>query len=79
MKYQKTEWGIRVKTFMLKYGITQRKLADACGVSYPTLLAVIVGRTPGLHIVPKVDAYIAEFTAKYEPKNDGLCKPIENL
>lgn len=66
MRYEKTEWGIRVKVFSMRYGITLKEIAAAADVKYPTFLQVLVGKTPGHTITEKVDAFMEEYTAKKE-------------
>ena len=66
-RYLKTGWGCKVKEFTLKYGFTMKQLAEQSGVNYTVLAAVIVGRTPGYKIIPKVDAFMEEYAATHEP------------
>ena len=79
MRYGKTEWGIKVKIFTQRYGMTLRALADASGVKYNTLLQVNIGKTPGekAAIVEKVEAFMEEYTAKTNPTMN--LRPFEEV
>ena len=76
-KYQRTEWGVKLKMFMAQYGLSQKRIADESGVSYHGLMAVINGRTPGFDIKPKVDAFVEDFMSKNEPVKNGVLKPLQ--
>lgn len=62
MRRPKTEFGIELKVFCAKHGITIQQVAEGAGVNYPTLLACTVDRSPGYELIPKVK----EFMATYE-------------
>lgn len=67
MRYAKTEWGLNVKMFTQRYGLTLKDLAASSGVNYPTLLQVIIGKTPGHGVAPKVDAFMEDYAKKNDP------------
>lgn len=79
MRYGKTEWGLSLKMFTQRYGITLKQVAAAAEVPYPTLLQVIIGKTPGHSVVPKVDAFVAEYTAKTDPTMNRAVRPFEEV
>ena len=66
MRYAKTEWGIKVKIFTHRYGITLKRIAIESGVNYNTLLTVMVGKTSGdkSDLITKVDSFMADVAAK---------------
>lgn len=81
MRYQKTEWGIKVKIFTQRYGMTLKDLAAASGVSYNTLLQVNIGKTPGekAAIVEKVEAFMADYAAKADLTANKALRPFEEV
>jgi predicted transcriptional regulator len=56
-----------MKMFSQKYGLTLKQIADGAGVKVSVLYQVQIGRTPGNDIVPKVDAFIAEYEMNHIP------------
>jgi len=68
MRYQKTEWGIRVKIFSQRYGITLKDLSEAAGVKASVLYQVLIGKTPGTDLVPKVEAFMERYEADNRPE-----------
>lgn len=81
MRYQKTEWGIKVKIFTQRHGMTLKDLAAASGVSYNTLLQVNIGKTPGTKaaIVEKVEAFMADYAAKADPTANRAVRTFEEV
>jgi hypothetical protein len=77
MRYVKTEWGIKVKIFTQRYGITLKQLAAACDVKYSTLLQMLVGKCPGIDITPKVDAFMTEYVEKTDLASRRAITPIK--
>ena len=69
MRYAKTEWGIDVKVFTQRYGMTMKALASRAGVCYNTLLQVSIGKTPGnkTELIEKVEAFMADHSSKNDP------------
>lgn len=78
MRYQKTEWGIKVKIFTQRYGITLKELAAQSGVNYNTLLQVNIGKTPGekAAVVEKVEAFMQEYEARTDRTANMAVKPF---
>lgn len=60
MKKPRTEFGVECKIFMAETGMTTRELALASGVKENTLVAAMVGRTPGHDLVPVVRGYMEQ-------------------
>lgn len=58
MKKPRTEFGVECKIFMAETGMTVRELAQASGVKENTLVAAMVGKTPGHDLVPVVKGYM---------------------
>ena len=81
MRYAKTEWGIDVKIFSQKYGITLKTLAKRCDVNYNTLLLTMVGKTTGdkSGAVDKVNAFMTEFAATAEPNINRAVRTYEEM
>lgn len=79
MRYGKTEWGLSLKMYTQRYGITLKQVAAAAEVPYPTLLQVIIGKTPGYNVVPKVDAFVADYVAKNDPTMNMAVRPFEEV
>jgi hypothetical protein len=77
MRYAKTEWGIKVKIFSLRYGMTLEELAIAAGVKASVLYQVQIGKLPGHELTKKVDAFIAQYEATHIPK--PLLTPFEEV
>lgn len=61
MRKPKTNFGLEIKVFTAKTGMTAMQLAENSGVNYGTLLDVSVGRCPGHEIIPKVRKYMNEY------------------
>jgi predicted transcriptional regulator len=68
VRYAKTEWGVKVKIFSQRHGITLKQISAAAGVKNSTLLQVIVGKTPGLEVVEKVSAFMENYEATNKPR-----------
>jgi transcriptional regulator with XRE-family HTH domain len=81
MRYQKTEWGIKVMNFAQRYGMTLKDLANASEVSYNTLLQVRIGKTPGekAAIVEKVEAFMESYAATADPTANAALRPFEEV
>jgi len=81
MRYAKTEWGIDVKVFTQRYGMTMKALASRAGVCYNTLLQVCIGKTPGekAAIVEKVDAFMKDYASKTSPTINRPQRPFEEV
>lgn len=62
----KTEFGIEVKTFTAKHGMTVKELAEAAGVKYTTLVETTTGRCAGKELIPAVRAFMENYTAGAE-------------
>jgi transcriptional regulator with XRE-family HTH domain len=77
MRYAKTEWGINLKVFSMRHGITLAEIAESCGVSKSSLMQVIIGKTPGIEIVPKVDAFMDEYAATHDPAAKRAVTPLD--
>lgn len=58
VKKPRTEFGVECKIFMAETGMTVRELAQASGVKENTLVAAMVGKTPGHDLVPVVKGYM---------------------
>lgn len=58
MKKPRTEFGVECKIFMAETGMIVRELAQASGVKENTLVAAMVGKTPGHDLVPVVKGYM---------------------
>ena len=58
MKKPRTEFGVECKIFMAETGMTVRELAQASGVNENSLVAAMVGKTPGHDLVPVVKGYM---------------------
>lgn len=56
-----TPFGVRVSTFCAKAGMSASALAENSGVKYSTLLDCKIGRSVGIELVPKVDAFMDDF------------------
>ena len=78
-RYAKTEWGIGVKAFAARYGITMKDIAKGGGVSYNTFLQVTIGKTPGkdAEVVKKVDAYMKDYASKHDPAVRRALQSVE--
>jgi hypothetical protein len=57
--------------------MTLDELAAGAGVFVGVLRQVMVGRTPGYKITPKVDEFIAHYEATHKP--EPFFKPFEEL
>jgi predicted transcriptional regulator len=67
MRYPKTEWGIKLKVFSQRYGLTLTDIAKAAGVNVNSLYQVQIGKTPGHKIVEKVNSFIEKREAEGRP------------
>lgn len=61
MRKPKTEFGIEVKMFTARTGMTLRELAQRSGVKYTTLLDTTVGRCAGVDLIPLVRDFIRNY------------------
>lgn len=59
-----TPFGVKVSTFCAETGLSARELAEKCGVKYATLLDCKIGRSVGVDLVPKVEAFMTEYRGK---------------
>lgn len=64
MRYPKTEFGIELKVFCSKHGLTIESVAKNAGVNYATLLSCTTGRSPGYELIPKVKEYMATYEGR---------------
>jgi predicted transcriptional regulator len=62
--------------FGQQYGLTMKQIAEASQVPYPTFLQVLIGKTPGFNIVPKVDAFMEDYAAKTDPTVNMVMRPF---
>lgn len=67
MRKPKTEFGVEIKEFAARTGMTLRELAEMSGVKYTTLLDTSTGRSVGRELIPAVRKFMAE----YDHKNGG--------
>ena len=63
MRHKKTEWGLKVKLFCNKHGITIKEIAEATGVKASVVYATSVNRTAGYEVIKTVDAYMEQYEA----------------
>lgn len=61
MRKPKTEFGVEVKAFTARTGMTLRELAERSGVKYTTLLDTTIGRSAGHQLIPKVLDFIRSY------------------
>lgn len=61
MRKPKTDFGIEVKMFTARTGMTLRELAQRSGVKYTTLLDTTVGRCAGVELIPAVRNFINSY------------------
>lgn len=61
MRKPKTEFGVEIKMFTARTGMTLRELADRSGVKYATLLDTTIGRSAGHKLIPKVQDFIRNY------------------
>jgi len=66
-KYPKTEWGIDVTVFMARYGMSLKDLCEYADVREPSLQATMIGKTPGVDTIAKVDAYMTKIESEKPP------------
>jgi len=64
----KTVFGLEVRTFTGKYGITIKQLAAEAGVQYSTLVDTTTGRCAGHDLIPIVRNFMNEHE---DSKNGG--------
>jgi len=81
MRYAKTEWGVKVKTFQMRYGITLKYMAAQSGVSYNTLSTMLVGKTTGEKsgALEKMNAFMEEYAANNDPVTRMAVQAYEGL
>jgi len=75
VRYGKTEWGLNVKMFTQRYGITIKELCEQADVAESTLYAMLTGKTPGREAVAKVDAFMERYEATHSKRH--LSTPFE--
>lgn len=61
MRKPKTDFGVEVKMFTARTGMTLRELAQRSGVKYTTLLDTTVGRCAGVELIPAVRDFISSY------------------
>ena len=61
MIYAKTEEGLKIAIFSQKYGVSKKKICEACGINYNTFIAAQVGKTAGYDIFPKINKFIEDY------------------
>jgi len=71
MRKPKTQFGIEVREFTARTGLTVRAVASGAGVSYATLMDTSVGRSAGHELIPKVRKFMAEYTDSYDKPATG--------
>ena len=57
----KTEFGIEVRVFTAKTGMTVKELAEKAGVKYTTLVETTTGRCAGHQLIPTVRRFMATY------------------
>lgn len=71
MRKPKTKFGLEVKLFTAKTGMTLKQLADNSGVKYTTLLEATTGRSKGYELIPKVQRYMNEYIKENEEPKEA--------
>lgn len=61
----KTEFGIEVKVFTARTGMTVKELAKKSGVKYTTLVETTTGRCAGYQLIPIVRKFMEEYTESH--------------
>lgn len=69
---RKTLFGQELAIFSAKTNLTVKDIAQLCGVNYGTLLDTTVGKTAGNEIIPKVQAFMAQYADKRDQSIDQL-------
>ena len=77
MRYQKTEWGIKLINFKERWGMTLKDVAEQTDVSLSVLRQVMIGKTPGYQIVETIDNFMSDYEASHTPK--PLLKTFDEL
>lgn len=62
----KTAFGIEVRTFTARTGMTVKELAMQAGVKYTTLVETTTGRCAGHELIPIVRKFMEEYTENQE-------------
>ena len=58
-----TDWGVEVKSFLARQGMSLTRLAELAGVKRGTLQETLVGRTEGHEVKPAVRRVMEEMEA----------------
>ena len=62
----KTEFGIEVKLFTARTGMSVKELAERAGVKYMTLVETTTGRCAGHDLIPVVREFMNNYEAGAE-------------
>ena len=62
----KTEFGIEVKLFTARTGMSVKELAEKAGVKYMTLVETTTGRCAGHELIPIVREFMNNYEAEAE-------------
>lgn len=62
----KTEFGIEVKLFTARTGMSVKELAERAGVKYMTLVETTTGRCAGHDLIPVVREFMNNYEAEAE-------------
>ena len=57
----KTDFGIEVRVFTAKTGMTVKELAERAGVKYTTLVETTTGRCAGHQLIPVVREFMQNY------------------
>lgn len=60
----KTEFGVEVKVFTAKTGLSLKDLAEMTGVKYMTLVETTTGKCAGHDVIPKVRAFMENYKSE---------------
>ena len=59
-----TEFGIEVRVFTAKTGMSVKELAEKADVKYTTLVETTTGRCAGHELIPKVREFMEQYEAE---------------
>ena len=57
----KTDFGIEVRVFTARHGMTIKELASSSGVNYKTLIAATTGQVAGHELIPTVREFMDHY------------------
>lgn len=60
-KKPKTDFGIEVRVFTGRTGMTMKELAERAGVKYTTLMDTTRGRSAGHQLIPAVRMFMSNY------------------